>query len=59
MGLNAKEVVRVFGCSSELSYNISKEKYFLVYNPIRKTVWSLQPEIYRITDTLRYNIFLQ
>ncbi|XP_021204373.1 protein sneaky [Bombyx mori] len=54
MGLNAKEVVRVFGCSNELAYNLSTYKYTLLMNVIRKTALDMNIEVDRVKDSFRY-----
>ncbi|KAJ0174261.1 hypothetical protein K1T71_010407 [Dendrolimus kikuchii] len=54
MSLNAKEVVRVFACSTRLSYNLSHSKYILTSGPLKRTVLSLRTEVERTKDTFRY-----
>ncbi|XP_026740924.1 protein sneaky-like isoform X2 [Trichoplusia ni] len=53
MGMNAREVVRVFACSAQLSYNLSKEKYMLMAEPFRATALSLQSEMDQMKDALK------
>ncbi|CAH1640153.1 unnamed protein product [Spodoptera littoralis] len=53
MGLNAREVVRVFACSTQLSFNLSKERYNLMLEPIKKTALSLQHEMDQMKNALR------
>ncbi|XP_031765833.2 protein sneaky [Galleria mellonella] len=53
MGLNAKEVVRVFSCSTQLSYNLSRTKHDLVSKPIRKTIIGFQSDIDQMKDAIR------
>ncbi|CAH0590450.1 unnamed protein product [Chrysodeixis includens] len=53
MGMNAREVVRVFACSAQLSYNLSKEKYSVMAEPFRETALSLQSEMYQMKDALK------
>ncbi|XP_037295177.1 protein sneaky isoform X2 [Manduca sexta] len=52
MCLNAKEVVREFACSNELSHNISKAKYELVEKPVRRTANDLENEVGQFKDTI-------
>lgn len=58
MGLNAREVVRVFACSTQLSFNLSKENYDLMAEPFRKTALSLQSEMDLVKDTLRFVLIM-
>uniref|UniRef100_A0A2A4JYT5 Uncharacterized protein n=1 Tax=Heliothis virescens TaxID=7102 RepID=A0A2A4JYT5_HELVI len=53
MGLNAREVVRVFACSTQLSFNLSKERYDVLAVPFRTTALSFEPEMNRMKDALR------
>ncbi|XP_069361678.1 protein sneaky-like isoform X2 [Maniola hyperantus] len=53
MGLNAKEVVRVFACSTQLSYNLTKIKYARMYKPLNKALLSLRKEVDGIKDAMR------
>lgn len=52
MGLNAKEVVRVFACSTQLSFNLTKIKYARMYRPLNKALLSLQREVDGIKDAI-------
>ncbi|CAB3229036.1 unnamed protein product [Arctia plantaginis] len=53
MGINAREVVRVFACSTQLSYNLSKEEHTLIAEPFRKTALGVHREMDQIKETLR------
>ncbi|KAH9633207.1 hypothetical protein HF086_017762 [Spodoptera exigua] len=53
MGLNAREVVRVFACSTQLSFNLSKQRYNLMLEPIKKTALSLQHEMDQMKNAFR------
>ncbi|KAL0870021.1 hypothetical protein ABMA27_006197 [Loxostege sticticalis] len=53
MGLNAKEVVRVFACSTQLSYNLSKIRYSLTSAPFKRAIFDLRAEVSQIKDTIR------
>ncbi|XP_075981624.1 ubiquitin protein ligase sneaky [Anticarsia gemmatalis] len=52
MGKNAREVVRVFACSTQLSYNLSKDQHSLMAEPLKKTALSLRNEMDQIKDAL-------
>lgn len=53
MGLNAKEVVRVFACSKELSFNLSKIRHNQLYRPLNRALLSFKKEIEDIKDAMR------
>ncbi|XP_046970372.1 protein sneaky [Vanessa cardui] len=53
MGLNAKEVVRVFACTTELSYNLSKHIYAQSYLPLNKALLDFTNEIVQIKENIR------
>ncbi|KAI5636121.1 DC-STAMP-like protein domain-containing protein [Phthorimaea operculella] len=52
MGLNAKEVVRVYACSTHLAYNLSRTKYNLMVEPFQKSVFMLKDDMELVKDTL-------
>ncbi|XP_045537623.1 protein sneaky [Papilio machaon] len=53
MGYNAKEVVRVFACSAQLSYNLSVLRYKLMAGPIKKAILASRSQINVFKDTFR------
>ncbi|CAG9127345.1 unnamed protein product [Plutella xylostella] len=53
LGLNAREVVRVFACSNELLHNLSMTKYELMRRPLADALRGLDQEIGSVKDTLR------
>ncbi|XP_021181173.3 protein sneaky [Helicoverpa armigera] len=53
MGLNAREVVRVFACSTQLSFNLTKERYSVMAGPFKKTAVSLERDMNQMKDALR------
>ncbi|KPJ09568.1 DC-STAMP domain-containing protein 1 [Papilio machaon] len=53
MGYNAKEVVRVFACSAQLSYNLSLLRYNLMAGPIKKAILASRSQINVFKDTFR------
>ncbi|VVC93279.1 unnamed protein product, partial [Leptidea sinapis] len=52
MGFNAREVVRVFSCSTQLSSNLTKLKYSLLEKPFQKALTSITTEIEDFKNTL-------
>lgn len=54
MGLNAKEVVRVFACSTQLAYNLSLEKYNLRLEPVKAATLGVGKQLEEIKDAFRY-----
>jgi E3 ubiquitin-protein ligase DCST1 len=53
MGMNAKEVVRVFACSTELSQNLSDARYAAVGEPYQKALSGLKAEMNQVKDTIK------
>ncbi|CAG4987024.1 unnamed protein product [Colias eurytheme] len=53
MALNAKEVVRVFACSTQLSFNLTKLRYSFIATPVRRALLSMKTEIGEFKGTLR------
>ncbi|CAK1550743.1 unnamed protein product [Leptosia nina] len=53
MALNAKEVVRVFACSSQLSYNLTRLKYSFIANPVKRALCNMKSETDAFKGTLR------
>ncbi|XP_045502198.1 protein sneaky-like, partial [Colias croceus] len=53
MALNAKEVVRVFACSTQLSFNLTKLRYSFIATPVRRALISMKTEIGEFKGTLR------
>lgn len=54
MGLNAKEVVRVFSCTTRLSQNLSKNNYVQSYRPLNKALMDFNGEIIQIVESIRF-----
>lgn len=50
LALNAKEVVRVFTCSTTLTYNLSKTRFDLMAEPFHHALMALQNNISHIKD---------
>lgn len=57
MGLNAKEVVRVFSCTTRLSHNLSKFNYVQSYRPLNKALMDFNGEIIQIVESIRFLYF--
>lgn len=58
MGFNAKEVVRVFACTTHLSYNLSRMKYTAVSTPFKKALFDMRPEVSQVKDTIRWDLIV-
>ncbi|KAL4704250.1 hypothetical protein ACJJTC_016268 [Scirpophaga incertulas] len=54
MGLNAKEVVRVFACGTELSQNLTETKYDIISESFLQAIFSCTNEFNEVQDTIRY-----
>lgn len=54
MGYNAEEVVRVFACSTELSYNLSEARYKLLAAPIKNAIIGSRSELNVLKNAFRY-----
>lgn len=46
--INCKEVVRVFGCSAKLTYNLTKNRFDLLTAPFRRSLQHLQHNVTHI-----------
>ncbi|CAK1584300.1 unnamed protein product [Parnassius mnemosyne] len=53
MGLNAKEIVRVFACSAQLSHNLSEIRYKFMSKPIKTAILRSRYEINEFKDAFR------
>ncbi|XP_026320810.1 E3 ubiquitin-protein ligase DCST1 [Hyposmocoma kahamanoa] len=53
MCLNAREVVRVFACSTQLSANLTKSKYYMLSEPFKQAIVDLDVDILELVDTFR------
>lgn len=54
MGRNAREIVRVFACSTQLSSNLSIEKHALMLGPLRKAALGASAEVEDLKNVFRY-----
>ncbi|XP_076749463.1 protein sneaky [Xylocopa sonorina] len=49
---NAKEVVRTFGCTSQLTYNLTKTRFDLMFKPFQQAILAMKADANEIKDTL-------
>ncbi|XP_076289582.1 protein sneaky [Lasioglossum baleicum] len=52
MVYNAKEVVRTFACTSQLTYNLTKSRFDLMFKPFQQAVLQMKSDGEEIKDTL-------
>ncbi|XP_031831854.1 protein sneaky isoform X2 [Nomia melanderi] len=52
MVYNAKEVVRSFACTSQLTYNLTKTRFDLMFKPFQQAILSMKSDGEEIKDTL-------
>ncbi|GJQ87850.1 hypothetical protein Trydic_g1122 [Trypoxylus dichotomus] len=50
---NGKEVVRVFGCTTSLTYNLTRTRFDLMFKPFTQALFGLKTEAHEIKDTIR------
>lgn len=50
---NGKEVVRVFGCTTSLTYNLTRTRFELMFKPFKQALFGLKTEAHEIKDTIR------
>ncbi|XP_012231524.1 protein sneaky [Linepithema humile] len=49
---NGKEVVRTFACTTQLTYNLSKTRYDLMFKPFQQAVLAIKADASELKDTL-------
>ncbi|CAK9814408.1 Protein sneaky [Anthophora quadrimaculata] len=49
---NAKEVVRTFSCTSQLTYNLTKTRFDLMFSPFQQAILAMKADANEIKDTL-------
>ncbi|XP_068987148.1 protein sneaky [Bombus flavifrons] len=49
---NAKEVVRTFGCTTQLTYNLTKTRFDLMFKPFQQAILAMKADANEIKDTL-------
>ncbi|XP_054001811.1 protein sneaky isoform X2 [Hylaeus anthracinus] len=52
MVINAKEVVRTFACTSQLTYNLTKTRFDLMFKPFQQAILSMKTDGEEIKDAL-------
>lgn len=50
---NGKEVVRVFACTTTLTYNLTKARFELMFKPFADALLGMKADVTEIKDTLR------
>ncbi|XP_022909836.1 protein sneaky [Onthophagus taurus] len=50
---NGKEVVRVFGCTTSLTFNLTKTRFELMFKPFTQALFGMKTDANEIKDTLR------
>ena len=50
---NGKEIVRVFGCTTALTYNLTKTRFELMFKPFTQALFGMKADVHEIKDTLR------
>ncbi|XP_003700230.1 protein sneaky [Megachile rotundata] len=49
---NAKEVMRTFACTSQLTYNLTKTRFDLMFKPFQQAIHAMKADANEIKDTL-------
>lgn len=50
---NGKEVVRVFACTTTLTYNLTKARFELMFKPFTQALFGMKADVTEVKDTLR------
>lgn len=50
---NGKEVVRVFACTTTLTYNLTKTRFELMFKPFTQALFGMKADVTEVKDTLR------
>lgn len=50
---NGKEVVRVFACTTQLTFNLTKTRFELMFKPFAQAIHSMKTDAEEIKDTIR------
>lgn len=53
MSNNGKEVVRVFACTTSLTFNLTKTRFELMFKPFAEALLGMKTEVNEVKDTLR------
>ncbi|XP_017773927.1 PREDICTED: DC-STAMP domain-containing protein 1 [Nicrophorus vespilloides] len=51
--INGKEVVRVFGCTTSLTFNLTKTRFELMFKPFSDALLQMKADANEIKDTIR------
>lgn len=51
---NGKEVVRVFSCTTSLTFNLTKTRFELMFKPFTQALFGMKTDVAEVKDTLRY-----
>lgn len=54
LSINAKEVIRVFTCSSILTFNLTKTRFDLMTKPFQEAIMGAKADLTEVKNTLRY-----
>lgn len=50
---NGKEVVRVFACTTSLTFNLTKTRFELMFKPFTQALFGMKADVNEIKDTVR------
>nr|CAI5826874.1 unnamed protein product [Callosobruchus analis] len=53
LGNNGKEVVRVFACTTSLTFNLTKTRFELMFKPFTQAIFGMKTGVEEIKDTVR------
>ncbi|XP_015123497.1 protein sneaky [Diachasma alloeum] len=49
---NGKEVVRTFACTTQLTYNLTKTRFDLMFKPVQQAILGMKDNVNEVKDTL-------
>jgi hypothetical protein len=50
---NGKEVVRVFACTTSLTFNLTKTRFELMFKPFSEALFGMKADVNEVKDTMR------
>lgn len=50
---NGKEVVRVFSCTTSLTFNLTKTRFELMFKPFTQALFGMKADVAEVKDTIR------
>lgn len=50
---NGKEVVRVFACTTSLTFNLTKARFELMFKPFTQALFGMKADVTEVKDTIR------